>query len=127
MCGASMGLIFPRSLRMKWLHFFGFHVPSNTWRLRAAVPEKEVKLEVLGALLPTNAVAALLPVIEHGPVGEGFLQGADSGVPGLQSCLPPCPAAFVPASRRSSLVIIEYSPFVQIQCRVPSNLRCPDT
>ena len=31
------------------------------------------------------------------------------------------------ASRRSSLVIIEYSPFVQIQCRVPSNLRCPDT
>lgn len=63
---------------------------------------KEVKLEVLGALLPTNAVAALLPVIEHGSVGEGFLQCADSGVPGLQSCLPPCPAASV--SRLAALL-----------------------
>ena len=56
---------------------------------------EKVKLKVLGALLPADAVAALLPVEEHPPVAENVLQGAQRLAPGLPPSPAGCSAALV--------------------------------
>ena len=55
-----------------------------------------MQLEVLGASLPTDTVAALSPVEEHLAVAEYLVDGAESGTPLLPPFLPLGFAALVP-------------------------------
>lgn len=56
---------------------------------------KQMHLIVLDGLLPTNPIAALLPVEEHLPIRKDFIQRTKAVTPGLSPGLACCPAALV--------------------------------
>ena len=89
---------------------------------------KKVAFKVLNTLLPPHPVTALFPVEEHLPIGKDFIHRPKAVTPGLFPFLPLCSAALEP--RFMPFLAChnkKYSPFVQIHCRVPSNLLCPYT
>ena len=63
---------------------------------------EQMKLEILGALLPAHSVAALLPPEEHFPIAESLLQASKLITAGPRLVQPPGPAALV--SRLAALL-----------------------
>lgn len=89
---------------------------------------KQVVFKVLNTLLPSYPVTAFLSIEEHLPVRKYFVHRPKGITPGLFFRLPLGFAALV--SRFMPFLAChknKCSPFVQINCRVPSNLLCPDT
>ena len=62
----------------------------------AGCARKQMCLEVLDALLPPDAVAALPAIGEHLPITVYLVDGAEGGAPGLPLCLPLRFAALIP-------------------------------
>lgn len=121
------GADFPSFLQGEMGAFLELILPVQYILSAAGSSREQMEPKVLGALLPSYAVAALLPMEEHLPIGEGLPQSAQVLTAGLLILQAAGLAPFV--TRLLALLTSHngYSPFVQINCRVPSNLLCPDT
>ena len=85
-------------------------------------PRKQMAFKILHRLFPPDSIAAALPVEEHLSVAIHPADVSQGGAPGFSPFLPiPGLPAFLAGHKKS------VRSFVQMGCRVPSNLRCSST
>ena len=118
---------FPTFRQGKVGAFLEFIPPLQYIFPAAGRSRKQVKPEVLCTLLPAYTVAALLPMEEHLPIGKCLLQSAQALTAGsliLQAAsLAPVVSRLPALFARHNMVFA----FRTDDCRVPNNLRGPNT